>query len=486
MLVKRGTRQYVVLVKLFLRRMYEWRRQRYWHASMSTDREVTMIADRTDFKDKLAALVNKCQALLDEAFKDRPLFKKTKLVYVAEDSVSFSRKEEEVTDFDLSLMVLADRIESTDEFTEFRDIILGDEEISKSINSMVACGGALRRYTDENLVMTTLQVLLETSPKQRQEQINSIRERISGFYGDEKIENRGQVVLENVSLGRASVEIEEGIVLRNLSMEDMMGLLNSHPVLGGRYGFDSRSPLLGPASIIDFSFEEERVSVPDSETDSFHLRQREDPPVIQSVLRLLDAMRIVSDTAISVSPLYIYYHYSPFDEHVDSRIVPDSPRNRQPQTILPDTDLPKLREMFTLLTKRVLSRPERIATNRLAKFGGRDTLEDRILDLFVGFEAMVLGGICALSDGKGELKFRLALLTAKYVADCEQEQLRVYKLMKKGYDVRSQIIHGEEIDQQTGKALMEQLTSIYKRLLYKFINEKSGDQTTGLEALLFG
>ena len=445
-----------------------------------------MITDTTRFKDKLAALLNKSQALLNEAYKDRPLLKKTKLVYVAEDAASCSRKREEVTDFDLSLFVLPDRIESMDEFTEFRDLILGDEEISKSINCMLACGNALHGYTDENLVMTILRVLLETSPEQREGQTHSICERISGFYGDEKIENRGQVVLENVSLGRASVEIDEGIVLKNLSMEDMMGLLNSHPVLEGRYGFEARSPLLRPASIIDFSFEEERVSVPYSETDSFHQRQREDPPVIQSVLRLLDAMRIVSDTPISVSPLYTYCRYSPFDEYVDSRIVPESPRNRQPQTILPDTDLPKLQEVYALLTKRVLSGPERIATNRLAKFGGRDTLEDKILDLFVGFESIVLGGISGLSDVKGELRFRLALLTAKYVVDSEQEQLDVYKLMKKEYDVRSQIVHGEHIDQRAGQALMDQLANVYKRLLYKFISEKSGNQTTSLEALLFG
>jgi hypothetical protein len=70
----------------------------------------------------------------------------------------------------------------------------------------------------------------------------------------------------------------------------------------------------------------------------------------------------------------------------------------------------------------------------------RGLLADRLVDLVIAAEALLLGDL----DDKyrGELRFRFALRAAKFIAHPTYAQRDVFRVMRQAYDARSAIVHG--------------------------------------------
>ena len=74
----------------------------------------------------------------------------------------------------------------------------------------------------------------------------------------------------------------------------------------------------------------------------------------------------------------------------------------------------------------------------------REQLDDRIVDLMIAAESLFL------SDSgdpgvRGEQRFRLALRAAKFVESQRYASRQVFDLMRRAYDIRSQIVHGGSV-----------------------------------------
>jgi hypothetical protein len=70
----------------------------------------------------------------------------------------------------------------------------------------------------------------------------------------------------------------------------------------------------------------------------------------------------------------------------------------------------------------------------------RDLLEDRIVDLVVAAESLLLG-YHDVQD-RGELRFRFALHAAKFIEHPTYGERDVYRIMRRAYDARSSVVHG--------------------------------------------
>lgn len=80
-----------------------------------------------------------------------------------------------------------------------------------------------------------------------------------------------------------------------------------------------------------------------------------------------------------------------------------------------------------------------VALRRFGYAGERHRPEDRVIDLLIAAESLFLNDI----ENVGELRFRLSLRAAMFIdTDTEEEQIMIYKHMRKAYDVRSTIVHG--------------------------------------------
>jgi hypothetical protein len=447
--------------------------------------EVRIVMDKDKFTTSLIALHNKSKDFVKQKFEHRSALRIRKPHYKTIDTVGITMEECEVDYFPITLQIVADELKDIAEFTEFKTLLMKHDGIRSSINCMVEVPGGLRRFSDEDLVMAILRILFESTADNQESKIRDIYEKVTRFYETNRITNEGRLVLENVDLGSSHIQIDKDITAMTLRLAEIVQLLNTDHLFERRYGFSSRSPIVPLKSIVQFSFDQPRVTVPYDKTDQFQFVVKEPPEVIARVSKFLDALRILSENAIATSPIYTYHKYSPFDDWPNECDLLDSPRKPPPVIKLADDNLKKVIELYALIAKRTLSMPEQIAMNRLSKFGGRDTFEDKVLDLFVGIEALVLSGVCGMSDIMGELKFRLSLLTAKYIATDDEEQYTLYQVLKKGYDLRSDIVHGKNVDKQKEQLLLDEVTKIYKRLVYKFIQDRSTNQQISLNTLLF-
>ena len=71
----------------------------------------------------------------------------------------------------------------------------------------------------------------------------------------------------------------------------------------------------------------------------------------------------------------------------------------------------------------------------------RDLVEDRIVDLMIAGESLFLHDVGRPQD-RGEARFRLALRAAAFVESPRYTKAEVFRVMREGYDIRSQVVHG--------------------------------------------
>jgi hypothetical protein len=105
---------------------------------------------------------------------------------------------------------------------------------------------------------------------------------------------------------------------------------------------------------------------------------------------------------------------------------------------LTEGDVPHFLELWHLLEEGAARFSFSIHRFNLAF--DRGLLADRIVDLVVAAEALFLGD---LDEGyRGELRFRLALRAAKFIAHASYSEQEVFRVMRRAYDARSATVHG--------------------------------------------
>lgn len=86
-----------------------------------------------------------------------------------------------------------------------------------------------------------------------------------------------------------------------------------------------------------------------------------------------------------------------------------------------------------LLKKNTLS----VGLRRFSQSTIRDNSEDRIIDLMIASEAFFL------TDGNSELQYKFAQRAAMYLGKNADQKKIIFEFMKKIYEVRSKIVHGD-------------------------------------------
>jgi hypothetical protein len=108
-----------------------------------------------------------------------------------------------------------------------------------------------------------------------------------------------------------------------------------------------------------------------------------------------------------------------------------------------------------------------IALNRFMASYEDETPEDKIVDLMICLETL-------LQDKLLELRFRLAIRTALLLEKDNSKRKRIYKIIKKAYDVRSGIVHGDNslnINNVEKEAELENLAMEVEECVRKTIKE---------------
>ena len=113
----------------------------------------------------------------------------------------------------------------------------------------------------------------------------------------------------------------------------------------------------------------------------------------------------------------------------------------------------------------------------------QDTVEDRILDLIICLEALLL-------ENEAELRYKISLRTALFLELYSTKRNQVFHLVNQGYGVRNKVGHGEEVGkikinnkEISLQDLVKELEQICRLSITKFI-EKEIDNKRKRQKLL--
>ena len=98
----------------------------------------------------------------------------------------------------------------------------------------------------------------------------------------------------------------------------------------------------------------------------------------------------------------------------------------------------------------------------------RERLEDKLIDYMIAFEGLFI-------KEKAELSYRLSLRVAAFLGENRDEKGKIFTLMRRTYDLRSDIVHGssysKNIEINEEKLSFEELVSWVEELLRKSIKK---------------
>ena len=151
---------------------------------------------------------------------------------------------------------------------------------------------------------------------------------------------------------------------------------------------------------------------------------------------------------------------------------------------LPESEIEEFKSFFESFKKIKKMWPMfELLINRLNYSHYRHQDEDRIIDFFIGFEAMFL------QDSKFETIYKLAMRFAHIFGENKDEKYKLFLFMKNAYDIRSMIVHGSvskkkfekelrKLDVTTLKEFTNQLNNYYIKSLRFFMKEREQGKVT--------
>lgn len=153
--------------------------------------------------------------------------------------------------------------------------------------------------------------------------------------------------------------------------------------------------------------------------------------------RMLTALRLVQPHDVGIHSIW-YVDENPFGRLQFPRWLWREPLpydTRGAQAVVSSDVQRQIQEIWSHLAKSRDSTLD-LAIRRLNDSYHRPRLDDRHIDYWIALEALFL------REEEGELKYRAALLTARYVGVDLTERLDLFEEIKKSYVLRSKFVHG--------------------------------------------
>jgi hypothetical protein len=102
---------------------------------------------------------------------------------------------------------------------------------------------------------------------------------------------------------------------------------------------------------------------------------------------------------------------------------------------------------------------------RFSQSAARDNDEDRMIDLMIAAEAIFL------NDGNGEMAYKLAHRASVFLSSDLSGQKEIFDFMKKAYDSRSKIVHGDKPKLPSGASTLAEACNTLEGYLRKAIQK---------------
>jgi hypothetical protein len=105
------------------------------------------------------------------------------------------------------------------------------------------------------------------------------------------------------------------------------------------------------------------------------------------------------------------------------------------------SELPELKKLRSNIKRMDLSNvyPLEIALKRFNFAHERMSLEDKLIDIMIGFETLY-------SDSNTEIRYKISLRTAILIGENLDQRKIIFRIMQEAYNMRSDLVHGRKLE----------------------------------------
>jgi len=286
-------------------------------------------------------------------------------------------------------------------------------------------------------------------------------------------------ILEGFRMEPLQVQLESNLLLEGLDTKAVVALWNSDKGVRESFplwGFYNKSPqqIHGRLKV---HIETQKLvfstgSQPEPTPKSVEIE------AINSLALATDALRLLKPGAVSMGPIFARSN-SPFlcPRTFFLPWVGSSPYG-EPYSLDTADFEPLTSVVSAIRSARQTSKKQQkallLAVDRISRSSVRIRKEDALLDVMIALEALVLSG-AGDPTIRGELRFRLSLYVARFLARNRGERERLYKLVRKAYDLRSKVVHGDTLDEQE-KATVIEVVNVARQVALALLKRTSANE----------
>ena len=332
-------------------------------------------------------------------------------------------------------------------FADVERLLLNDPTIGPQLNTLVGTSVSQTRIESRNIVLSLLyaQVADDGAVEFTHESFESQWSRITSFFECSTFNWTLLAPISSLAEATLPISLSDSVFLDRFSEGEVtklvqVGLLRSQspsfPLIFGNEAVGLRIHI--PTPKVVGKIERNLESKPGQFGQIGILRG---PPLLDevlTVLRLVDAGTVRSPGSVSyVAGLFsgsgLHFTNRPFRGSAFDTYKPSEKHKKE------------ITRVWSDLTEGVLEKNLQIkaSLHRYNLALERFDSQDKLVDLIIAAEALFLS-----DSSDGELKFRLALRSSKFVKIPNINQKALYDLMKLAYDVRSNIVHNASISKK--------------------------------------
>lgn len=354
--------------------------------------------------------------------------------YIVVDDHTVSEEKTVMIDWFKLIINKESEIQRLDSYIKAAAALNDHKVLGPQVKNLVGTGGSMRRIdANELLRILLLDLLMENAePVFEEKKFNQIYERMENWYYAEKLRFRYFSPISNFSMEQDRLELAPNFAIVKITKEDKERLLASSSAFNPTYHL---------LAFKEYAFEyiaDQLKYIGDDRPQEIEVRLQPQEAArslfkdARSALRLFKAGLIGFNYMWMLDTIWNFQGTSSTFNNTDPVDYHGTPLKLSKEEVDEFLELWKrYRKISERGLKKILN-----AVARLNFGTSRGNPEDKIVDYYVGFESLFL------NDNNPELKYRLALFVAHWLGTDALDRKKIYKMISKGYDQRSKIVHG--------------------------------------------
>lgn len=338
--------------------------------------------------------------------------------------------------------------EATPVFETFQRSLESDSVTGSQINTLVGTCQTLRRVEAKDILDMMLTQQIEKNGLQipfDEELFETSFQQLVEFFSSPNLKIKFTAILENFEMDFDSIELEPDLSIHRLSRPEIEQMWNKYSWFREYYPFPLAGRSLFTAKIgglVETYVETPKIVGENKRPDDFF-----DFPVEMAAKKfhlVLTAFRLLKPGTVKLG---IVITYTPFlsGESTSTHSMSYGPGNIfGPKYWLDETEVSGLESNWNMLKKIDLKQNGHlnVGLRRFNLANERSSYEDILIDTNMAFESFVLRDMGDPQE-RGELRHRLSVRVAHLLGQNSDDMLEIYKTMKKIYDLRSLVVHGD-------------------------------------------